>query len=95
MSALGTIYRQRGKDQEPVEGLSPGDIGVVAKLSDTGTGDTLRDQGQAYSAPDHDLPRARLTAWPCVPAPMLPSTSSAPASSASSRKTRVFASAAT
>ena len=38
---LGTLYVQRGKEQEPVPELSAGDIGVVAKLAHTSTGDTL------------------------------------------------------
>jgi len=38
---LGTIYVQRGKEQIPVPELRAGDIGVVAKLAHTATGDTL------------------------------------------------------
>ena len=38
---LGTLYVQRGKEQEPVPELAAGDIGVVAKLAHTATGDTL------------------------------------------------------
>src|SRR4029079_6167571 len=38
---LGTIYVQRGKEQLPVTELHAGDIGVVAKLAHTATGDTL------------------------------------------------------
>ena len=53
---LGTIYRQRGKDQEPVEGLSPGDIGVVAKLSDTATGDTLGTKDKPILLPTMIFP---------------------------------------
>ena len=53
---LGTIYRQRGKDQEPVEGLSPGDIGVVAKLSETGTGDTLGTKDKPILLPTMIFP---------------------------------------
>ena len=53
---LGTIYRQRGKDQEPVEGLSPGDIGVVAKLSETGTGDTLATKATPVQLPTMIFP---------------------------------------
>ena len=53
---LGTIYRQRGKDQEPVEALSAGDIGVVAKLSDTGTGDTLATKDKPTLLPSITFP---------------------------------------
>jgi len=38
---LGTIYLQRGKEQIAVPELRAGDIGVVAKLAHTATGDTL------------------------------------------------------
>jgi elongation factor G len=38
---LGTLYVQRGKDQEQVPELHAGDIGVVTKLASTTTGDTL------------------------------------------------------
>ncbi len=38
---LGTLYVQRGKEQLPVPELRAGDIGVVAKLVQTATGDTL------------------------------------------------------
>ncbi len=38
---LGTIYLQRGKEQIATPELQAGDIGVVAKLAQTATGDTL------------------------------------------------------
>ena len=38
---LGTVYVQRGKEQLAVPELRAGDIGVVAKLVQTATGDTL------------------------------------------------------
>ncbi|MBK6319463.1 MAG: elongation factor G [Dehalococcoidia bacterium] len=38
---LGTIYVQRGKEQTATPELQAGDIGVVAKLAHTETGDTL------------------------------------------------------
>lgn len=38
---LGQLFVMRGKNQEPVAQLSAGDVGAVAKLSETGTGDTL------------------------------------------------------
>ena len=38
---IGQLFVMRGKTQEPVSQLGTGDIGVVAKLSLTGTGDTL------------------------------------------------------
>ena len=42
---LHTLYTQRGKDQEPAELLPAGDIGVVSKLAQSGTGDTLTEKG--------------------------------------------------
>lgn len=38
---IGQVFVPRGKGQENVAALSPGDIGAVAKLQDTSTGDTL------------------------------------------------------
>jgi len=38
---IGQLFILRGKTQEPVSQLKAGDIGAVAKLSLTGTGDTL------------------------------------------------------
>lgn len=38
---LGQLYILRGKHQEATPQVGPGDIGAVAKLAETGTGDTL------------------------------------------------------
>jgi elongation factor G len=38
---IGQLFLMRGKTQEPVQHVTAGDIGVVAKLNLTGTGDTL------------------------------------------------------
>ena len=38
---IGQLFILRGKEQEPVRGCGPGDIGAVAKLQHTSTGDTL------------------------------------------------------
>lgn len=38
---IGTLYLVRGKKLDAVSELSAGDIGAVAKLTNTGTGDTL------------------------------------------------------
>jgi elongation factor G len=40
---LGQIFYLQGKKQEAAQSLGPGEIGVVAKLKSTGTGDTLCD----------------------------------------------------
>jgi elongation factor G len=42
---VGQIYVMRGKEQQPVARLLAGDIGAVAKLGETQTGDTLCDHG--------------------------------------------------
>lgn len=38
---ISSLYVVKGKKLEPVEELGTGDLGAVAKLADTGTGDTL------------------------------------------------------
>jgi elongation factor G len=38
---IGQLYFLRGKTQEATPQVGPGDIGAVAKLAETGTGDTL------------------------------------------------------
>lgn len=48
---LGTLYVQKGKDQEAVGELPAGDIGVVAKLAHTATGDTLCTKENAVQLP--------------------------------------------
>ncbi|HNS52166.1 MAG TPA: elongation factor G [Anaerolineae bacterium] len=42
---IGQLYTMRGKEQIPVTRVPAGDIAVVTKLSDSGTGDTLCDRG--------------------------------------------------
>ncbi len=42
---LGQLYTVRGKEQLPVTRCLAGDIGAVARLSETQTGDTLCDKG--------------------------------------------------
>ncbi|WP_420266648.1 elongation factor G [Candidatus Magnetominusculus dajiuhuensis] len=41
---VGQIFHMMGKKQIPVKALGPGEIGVVAKLKETLTGDTLTDE---------------------------------------------------
>jgi elongation factor G len=43
---LHGLFVVRGKDHEPVDALAAGDIGGVAKLAGTATGDTLAPKGQ-------------------------------------------------
>jgi elongation factor G len=41
---IGQVFYLLGKKQVPAQVLGPGEIGVVAKLKETGTGDTLSDE---------------------------------------------------
>ncbi len=41
---VGQIFYMQGKTQTPAQSLGPGEIGVVAKLKETNTGDTLSDE---------------------------------------------------
>lgn len=43
---VGQLFLVRGKNQEPVPQVVAGDLGAVAKLSDTGTGDSLTQREQ-------------------------------------------------
>jgi elongation factor G len=53
---IGQILIMRGKEQLPVARLAPGDIGAVAKLSNTLTGDTLCDEGHPLQLPGIEFP---------------------------------------
>jgi elongation factor G len=53
---LGTLYVQRGKEQIAVPELAAGDIGVVAKLSQTATGDTLCTKDDPVMLPPIEFP---------------------------------------
>ncbi len=53
---LGQLYVMRGKEQIPVPQLRTGDIGAVAKLAHTLTGDTLCDKGHPVSLPGPVFP---------------------------------------
>jgi elongation factor G len=50
-----------GKTQKPVEALGPGEIGVVAKLKDTLTGDTLADEAQPVVLPGIAFPEPTIS----------------------------------
>jgi elongation factor G len=53
---LHGLFVVRGKDHEPVDALAAGDIGGVAKLSATATGDTLAPKGQPVRIPPIEQP---------------------------------------
>jgi elongation factor G len=55
---LGTLYVMRGKEQEAIDTLHAGDIGTVAKLAETSTGDSMGDKGKNLTIPMPTYPNA-------------------------------------
>ncbi len=53
---VGPVYRIMGKTQEPVPQVVAGDIGAVAKLAETQTGDTLCAKEAAVTVPAISFP---------------------------------------
>jgi elongation factor G len=53
---LHGLFTLRGKEQDQVPEVPAGDLAAVAKLSATGTGDTLAPKGKPVSLPPIDLP---------------------------------------
>ena len=58
---VGHLGWLQGKSQKPVEALGPGEIGVVAKLKDTLTGDTLSDEAQPVILPGIVFPEPAIS----------------------------------
>jgi elongation factor G len=58
---LAHLFTLQGKTQVPVNELHAGDIGAVAKLRDTLTGDTLGDKGAPIQYPRVKLPEPAIT----------------------------------
>jgi len=54
---LGQLYMLRGKEQIPVSSVKSGDIGGVAKLQSTETGDTLCDRDHPLQLPSIEYPK--------------------------------------
>ena len=63
---FNSLFVMRGKEQMPVKALHAGDIGVVAKLTDTKTGDTFVDSDDSIriAAPDFPAPLYMLAVSP-------------------------------
>lgn len=63
---IGQLYLIRGKTQEPVAEVPAGDLGGVAKLAETGTGDTLssREQPIVLSPPTFPSPVLAVAVHP-------------------------------
>ncbi len=53
---LSTLYVPRGSEQIPIGQLSNGDIGIVTKLAQAQTGDTLCDRAHCISLPRIEFP---------------------------------------
>ena len=51
----------QGKNLVPVNEIHAGDLGAVAKLRDTLTGDTLGDKACAHPVPQVKLPEPAIT----------------------------------
>ena len=55
---LGTLQILQGKEQIPIKNLHAGDIGVIAKLNVSQTGDTLSEKTNAQTVGSPDYPSA-------------------------------------
>jgi elongation factor G len=53
---VGQLYAIRGRDQTPADSIKAGQIGAVAKLAVTTTGDTLGDRGAPIRVPAVEYP---------------------------------------
>lgn len=53
---IGSLFFMRGKNQIQTDQVIAGDIGAVAKLAETGTGDTLGDKGSPIIFPPIKFP---------------------------------------
>ena len=53
---IGQLFMIRGKNQEPVAQIGAGDIGAVAKLTETNTGDTLCTQAKPLKIAPIEFP---------------------------------------
>jgi len=53
---VGALLTLQGKDHDPAKEFGPGDIGAVAKLKDTTTGDLLLDSERELDLPKLDFP---------------------------------------
>ncbi|MGI9146185.1 MAG: elongation factor G [Chloroflexota bacterium] len=55
---VGQVFHIRGKSQEPTQRLVTGDIGVIPKLAESVTGDTLSTKDGSVELPGIDYPAA-------------------------------------
>lgn len=61
MERVGQLYLIRGKTQEPVARVRAGDIGAVAKLNVTGTGETISGKNQGLRLEQIQFPEPLLS----------------------------------
>ncbi|MGH2449476.1 MAG: elongation factor G, partial [Chloroflexota bacterium] len=59
---IGPVVVMRGKQQHAVPAIGAGDIGAVAKLHDTGTGDTLCAKDKPVTLPGIEFPAPAFSA---------------------------------
>ncbi|MEP7361539.1 MAG: elongation factor G, partial [Chloroflexota bacterium] len=57
---IGQVLRVKGKDTEPVAVISAGEIGAIAKLVHTHTGDALSSREKPFTLPPIDFPQPSL-----------------------------------
>ncbi|MCI0585127.1 MAG: GTP-binding protein, partial [Chloroflexi bacterium] len=57
---IGQLLLLHGKDQEPIGELKAGEIGAIAKLSVTSTGDTLSSREKPFTLPPLTFPEPTL-----------------------------------
>lgn len=57
----GNILLMQGKETKPIEEAAAGDIVALAKLKDTGTGDTLSDSARPVRLPRYEFPPAAIS----------------------------------
>jgi elongation factor G len=58
---IGQLLLLHGKEQEPIGELKAGEIGAIAKLAATATGDTLSSKERPLTLPDLTFPEPTLT----------------------------------
>lgn len=58
---ISALYFVKGKKQDAVDSACAGDIGAIAKLQNTSTGDTLCDASRLVTVPQVELPKPVLT----------------------------------
>ena len=58
---LGQLFFLRGKHQEAASEIGAGDLGAVAKLAETGTGDTLTDKDRGVILPPIEFPKPAMS----------------------------------